>query len=38
METVREGEVDDPINGTERNSGLGAIPGEGIESFPPASR
>jgi hypothetical protein len=37
MEAVREGEVDDAINGTERNSGFGAIPSEGIEPFPPAS-
>jgi hypothetical protein len=35
METVGEGEVDDPIDGAKRNSGFGPIPGEGIEPLPP---
>jgi len=37
MEAVGESEVDDPINGAERNSGFGSIPGEGIEPFPSAA-
>ncbi len=37
IDTVGKREVDDPINGAERNSRFGPIPSEGIESFPPAA-
>jgi len=37
MEAIRKGEVDDPINGTEGNGGLGSIPGEGIEPLSSAA-
>jgi hypothetical protein len=37
MKTIREGEVDDPINGAERNGRFGSIPGKGVESLPPAA-
>jgi len=35
IKTVGEGEVDNPINGTKRNSRFSSIPSERIESFPP---
>jgi hypothetical protein len=38
IEAVGEGEVNDPINGTERNSRFGSITSERIESFPSAAR
>jgi hypothetical protein len=37
IETVGKGEVNDPINGTKRNSRFGSIPSERIEPFPSAA-
>jgi hypothetical protein len=38
IETVGKGEVNDPIDGAERNCGFSPVPGERIESLPSASR
>jgi hypothetical protein len=35
IDTIRKGEVDDPIDGTEGDSWFGPIPGEGIKPLTP---
>ena len=37
IEAVGEGEVNDPINGSEGNGRFGSIPSEGVEPLPSAT-
>jgi hypothetical protein len=37
IEAIGKGKIDDAIDRAEANSGLGTIPGEGVEPFSPAS-